>query len=72
MTPTTAGCPGRYLPVSNRSAGICYGCARYGEPGEQSEPAASVDSSGTWGCQNRLAFGVVPEAPAPAPEGGAC
>lgn len=49
-----AGCPGVFLPVRNTTAGICIGCARFGEPGQQIEPMAKHLSGGVLFCPNRI------------------
>ena len=51
---TVQGCPGRFLAVRGGTAGICYGCARYGVTGPQIQPAAAMGSSNLWDCPNRV------------------
>lgn len=54
MADHPAGCLGHRPRVSGRTIALCYGCARYGKPGEQIEPAAQLDSRDEWQCQERV------------------
>lgn len=55
VEPQRQGCPGQYMRVSGTTAAICYGCARYGEPGPQIEPRAAIEpATRVWACPDRI------------------
>lgn len=55
-----AHCDGYPIRHGTARAGICYGCARYGQQARTSiQPAAFMDAHGVWGCPNRRSVGHV-------------
>ena len=54
----TAGCPGKWLPFRRSHVGICIQCDRYRRGGEQIEPAARVDTYGSFFCDERRYTGT--------------